>query len=334
MIPEFDFIDSLRADATLPEGVEFGIGDDTAVLADQFDLVTTDMLVEGVHFRFDYCEPEDVGWKALTASLSDIAAMGGRPGPYVVSVCLGPDHGEELARGLVDGMRGVVEAHGIGSTVAAIGGDLSSSPGPAVISIALLGTLAGPNPILRSGAGVGDRIVLVGTPGLSAAGLSIFGGDVDVGDKAVETRLERSYCRPTAEIEAGRWIGENAAATAMIDVSDGLIQDLRHVLEESGVGARLEEEALPIAGELAPVVEALEVDSREFVYGGGEDFCLLACVPPDRLSRLESGARAAGWPYAVIGDIVPAETDLEIVDKSGNQLPVPSAGYQHFADGG
>jgi len=332
MDSEFQLIDEIRRATDLPEGVSVGIGDDTAVLTDAFELLTTDMLVEGVHFRFDLCSVEDVGWRALVASLSDIAAMGGEPGPYVASVCIGGgDDGR--ARELVDGMRAAAEAVGRVDRVAPIGGDLSDSPGPVVISIALLGTLAGDRPMLRRGAGPGDRIVLIGRPGRTMAGLEVLDGRVDDLEPEARESLADAYRRPTARVAAGAAIGEGGLAAAMVDVSDGLAADLGHLTEASEVGARVELERLPISADLARFAEDGGWDARRFAAGAGEDFCLLAAVPEERFAAFEAAADAADWPWAVIGAIVPPESGLEFVDAAGDAVELASGGYEHFDDG-
>ena len=333
MVSEFDFIEEIRRQTTVPAGVDVGIGDDTAVLADRFELLTTDMLVEEVHFRFDLCTPEDVGWRALVASLSDIAAMGGEPGPYVASVGLGPQESSARARGLVSGMRAAAESIDREGQVGPIGGDLSNSPGPVVISIALLGRLAGDDAILRSGASVGDRLVLIGRPGQTMAGLAVLDDEGEPLDPKTREVLADAYRRPTARVEAGAWLGRSGVASALIDVSDGLAADLGHLAEASGVGARVELERLPIAPELETFAAAHGCEAAEFAAGAGEDFCLLATVPDDRIEEFRRRADSADWPWAVIGGIVPAESGLEFIDMSGDAVELASSGYEHFTDG-
>jgi thiamine-monophosphate kinase len=331
MLPEFELIDEIRRAFPVPEGVDVGIGDDAAVLSRQFDVVTTDMLVEGVHFRFDWCSPEDVGWKSLVASLSDVAAMGATPGPFVVGIGLGPDHDESVARGLVEGLRRACQAAGR-ERVAPVGGDLSSTPGPAVVSVTLFGESEGPGAIGRGGASVGDRLVLFGAAGRSAAGLAAlerWGGEA--ADRL--PGVVEAHCRPTAQMAAGAGLGRERLASALIDVSDGLIRDLGHILDQSGVGARLEVDALRLDDDLVEAADVLSADPVDFVLGGGEDFSLLAAVPRREVDALRQLAGDAGWPMSVIGAIVDPDEGLSVVEPSGERRTIASGGYEHFRAG-
>ncbi len=333
MIPEFDFIAELRGRLPTAEGVGVGIGDDAAVLAKRFDLLTTDMLVEGVHFRRDLCSAAEIGWRAVVSSLSDIAAMGGAPGAYVVSLAVGSSIEREDARGIVRGMREAAEACGVGKAALPVGGDLSSSPGPTVLSVAMLGEAPQDGALLRSGAQPDDRLVVVGQPGESAAGLRVLEDDTAGLASRPRERLVEAYCRPRAEVAAGRWFGDEQIASALIDVSDGLAADLEHVAEASCVGARVELAALPVSPPLERFGRALGEDPARVAAGGGEDFCLLAAVPPEHLERLHARAADADWPCAEIGAIVSGESHVSFVDENDRPVDVSSFGYEHFADG-
>ena len=331
MLSEFALIDEIRRGFPTPEGVDVGIGDDAAVLSDRFDVVTTDMLVEEVHFRLDWCSPEHVGWKSLVASLSDVAAMSAVPGPFVVGLGLGASHDEATARGLVEGLRRASEYAG-GGRVGPVGGDLSSTPGPAVVSVTLFGDLEGRQPVLRGGASPGDRLVLFGTPGRSAAGLaSLEAWGMEAVDRVPQ--LVEAYSRPTAQLAAGAELGRRGLATALIDVSDGLVRDLGHLVDESEVGARIEVSQLPIDDDLVEAGEALSVDPIDFVLRGGEDFSLLAAIPSRRVDPIRQLAEDAGWPMSVIGAIVDPAEGLSVVEPSGDLRTIGSGGYEHFRAG-
>lgn len=333
MIPEFDFIGEIRGQMPVPEGVELGIGDDSAILSEKFELLTTDMMVEGVHFRFELGSACDFGWRSLVASLSDIAAMGGKPGPYVASLAAGPELEHEQARAVVAGMRSAAEECGAGESSSSIGGDLSSSPGPTVLSIALLGTTAGDGAMLRSGAEPGDRLVLIGQPGLSSAGLRVLEGEASDLEAGYRDRLVESYRRPSAEVAAGKWLGGSGVASAVIDVSDGIAADLGHMIDASGVGARVELPALPVEPALQAFGRAVGENPRLLAAGGGEDFCLLASLPTDRVEDLASQADSADWSCAEIGAIVSGESDIAFVDEDGRTVDVSSRGFEHFVGG-
>jgi thiamine-monophosphate kinase len=334
MIPEFDFIGGIRGQMPVPEGVEFGIGDDAAVLSEKFDLLTTDMLVEGVHFRFDLGSAGDFGWRSLVASLSDIAAMGGEPGPFVASLAASPELEHEQAREMVDGMRSAAEECGVGDSSASIGGDLSGSPGATVLSIALLGTTTESGAIFRSGAAPGDRLVLVGKPGLSSAGLRVLEGEAPGLEAAHRERLVQSYRRPLARVEAGKWLGESGSVSALIDVSDGLAADLRHLTDASGVRARVELPAVPVDPALEAFGREVGENPGPLAVSGGEDFCLLASLPADRVDDVKRRADSADWSCEEIGAIVDGEPNITFVDGDGRSVDVSSGGFEHFVAGG
>lgn len=326
MEEEFEVLARLQRRLATSEGVAVGVGDDTAVLDEPFDLFTTDLAVELVHFRRDWCSAQDVGWRTVVASLSDVAAMGGRAGPYVVGAALHGDEESAFVDGIVEGMRAAVETHG-GEHPDPVGGDLTSSPDEAFLAVAMLGRSPAEGAVLRSGAEVGDRLVLVGRPGRAAAGLAALEGD----ESAEQwERLVEAYRRPTAQLRAGRWLADDGAARAMIDVSDGLLRDLGHVAEASGVGARIEAESLPVDDELEAFADATEADVRHLTLGGGEDFSLLAAVPEERADDLV--AASTDWPVAEIGAIVPADEGVAAIDADGNRIAIDDEGWQHFSD--
>lgn len=332
---EFDIIRQIAADSATPTGVKVGIGDDAAVLeSGRFDLVTTDVIVEEVHYRRDWCSSREIGWRALAASLSDIAAMGGTPGPWVASVGIGPETDDAFATDLLEGMNEAADTlAGQFDTLGGIGGDLSSSPGPTFVSLTLLGATAEEGPLLRDGALPGDRIVVTGFPGRSAAGLTVLSDELDSSpdDAAVLTRLADAYRRPGARCALGAELGRCAIPSALIDVSDGLVADLGHIMEASEVGARLAFDRLPLHEDLAALGCSRREALKKWVLGGGEDFELLATVAPERMEQMEEAAEAVGWPVSEIGVILPADESLEILDGQGRRIDAPSRGWEHFS---
>jgi len=330
MVAEFELIEEIRRRFSQPSGISVGIGDDAAVFSEHFEVATTDVLVEGVHFRLDWCEPSDVGWKALTASLSDVAAMGARPGPFLATIGLGPDHGAETARGIIDGFAECTGDLGDDVEALPVGGDLSETTGPLVVSISMFGRLAGPRPLLRSEAKPGDRIVLFGTPGRSCAGLADLR---EANSERPESYpgLVGAYRRPTAQVRAGIAIGERELARAAIDVSDGLGRDLGHVCAASGVGARVDIGDLPEDSELEAFANSRGESADRYRIGGGEDFCLVAFVPSPRQTEFGERAEASGWPISRIGAIVSGETGVEFRGPDGEMFELAERGYEHFS---
>lgn len=284
------------------------LGDDTAVVgADGPVLFATDLVAEGVHFERALSSLADVGWKVLTANVSDVAAMGGRPSRAVVAVAGAWD--DDLAA-LYEGLGEAAAAY----DCPVVGGDLSAAPvgGGLVVSVAVLGTLDGRPPVLRSGGRPGDRLYLTGPLGAAAAGLAVLrdrhGGPVDPGDLA----LVGAHRRPVARLAEGRRAAL-AGATAMIDVSDGLGLDLDRLCRASGVGVELH--TLPCAPGATP----------DDALGGGEDYELLVAVP--------EGVDLAG-AFEGAGLARPIEVGRLVGDATVRTLegrPLEPAGYRHRA---
>ncbi|MDQ3762897.1 MAG: thiamine-phosphate kinase [Actinomycetota bacterium] len=267
---EFGLIARVTAGRRLTPATLLGPGDDAAVLAaaDGRVVVTTDVLVEGVHFRLDWSTPHQVGRKAVAANLADVAAMGAVPIGLVVGLAVPGHTTVSTVDGLVAGMW--EEAGQVGAGV--VGGDVVSSA-ELVVSVTALGDLQGRAPVTRSGARAGDVLAVCGKLGWSAAGLAV---------------LRRGFRSPLAVVSAHRvpeppyGAGPQAAAagvTAMIDVSDGLLADAGHLAEASGVGINIDSAAVPLADRLIDVSAALGADARHWALTGGEDHALLACFP-------------------------------------------------------
>ncbi len=325
-----------------PDGVRLGIGDDCAVLdRERFDLVTTDSLVEGVHFRRDWSEPEDIGWKILARCISDIAAMGGKPGVFFLNLVLGPGDDRAFVDGLLAGMKaasvelgGASDGVGQGVRVSTAGGDVSATRGPTVIAMMLLGSSPASGPVLRSGALPGDKIVLLGPTGLSGAAVDLLSGRFAAAGVAGEAErypaLVGAHRRPRPRALAGALLGERAIPSAMIDVSDGLARDLMHILARSAVGARVELEKLPKHEELARLEAETGADVLQYMLAGGDDYELLMTVAPENMVELLTLAGAQGWTVYEIGEVLDEVQGLQFVDGQGVVRDLQSAGYQHF----
>ncbi len=253
------------------EGVLLGPGDDAAVVAapDGRVVVTTDVLVEGVHFRRDWSDGLDVGRKAAAQSLADVAAMGAVTTALVVGLAAPADLPSAWALALADGLR--EESALVGASV--VGGDVVSSP-VLTVSVTALGDLQGRAPLTRAGARTGDVVAVAGRLGWSAAGLAV---------------LRRGFRSPRALVQAHRRpeppyaAGPLAAAlgaTSLVDVSDGLVQDLGHVARASGVEVRLRRDALEVPGPVRDAAAALGADPYAWLLAGGEDHALAATFPP------------------------------------------------------
>jgi thiamine-monophosphate kinase len=266
---EFAVIDRLVRGRRQPAAVAVGPGDDAAVISagDGRTVISTDVLVQDRHFRLDWSTPHDVGRKAIAQNAADIEAMGARATAFVAGFGAPGDTPVELVDALVEGMWD--EAERIGAGI--VGGDLVSCP-QWVLSVTVLGDLNGRAPVLRSGATAGSVIAVAGDLGRSAAGYALRHNEIEGFDE-----LRQRHLVPQPPYGAGA-VAAAAGAQAMIDVSDGLVADLRHVAVASGVGVDLSTAALAADhGALTAAAAAVGTDPWSWVLGGGEDHALVAC---------------------------------------------------------
>lgn len=294
-----------------------GPGDDAAVLAapDARVVVSTDVLVEDRHFRRAWSSGADVGWRAAVQNIADVAAMGAHPTALVVGLVVPPGLPARWALGLADGLREACAPWGAG----VVGGDLSGGDA-VVVSVTVLGDLAGRDPVLRSGARAGDVLAHAGVRGRSMAGLALLtAGTPELGPELVEA-YRRPVCPPGAGVAAAR-----AGATAMMDVSDGLLRDAGRLARASGVVLDIGAPRSAFADDLLaldPAARALGVDPLTWVLSGGEDHGMLATFPP--------GARLPGG-FSVVGRVGPADHG-----RAGGAVLVAgrrhdgSTGWDHF----
>ncbi|GLW28906.1 thiamine-monophosphate kinase [Actinoplanes regularis] len=260
-----------------------GPGDDAAVVraADGRVVASTDVLVEGRHFRRDWCGPADVGHRAAAANLADIAAMGATPTALLVALCVPVDLDPSWAEGLADGL--TREAARCGASV--VGGDISASP-TLTIAVTALGDLGGLDPVRRDGARPGDILALAGRIGYAAAGYTVLSRGFRTPKILVE-----AYRRPELRYEAGPEAARHGA-TSMIDVSDGLVQDLGHLAAASAVGIDIRSGAFEVPDQMRDAAQALGTDPYQWVLAGGDDHPLAATFPPG--TRLPEGWREIG----------------------------------------
>jgi thiamine-monophosphate kinase len=277
---EFGLIAAIGALLPVGSAQILGIGDDAAVVRapDRRVVATTDLLVEGRHFRRDWSGAFDIGAKAAAENLADVAAMGATPTALLVGLATPGDlavaWAEDLARGLAD------ECGRAGASV--VGGDVSGADS-VMIAVTALGDLAGREPVTRSGARVGDRVAVAGSLGRSAAGLALLKagilGESGTGEAAGLAGLVASHRRPRPLYAAGPEAAQ-LGATSMIDISDGLVGDLRHVADASGVQVDIETARLPGDPALRSAAAALGADWLRWILTGGEDHALAATFPP------------------------------------------------------
>jgi thiamine-monophosphate kinase len=268
---EFALIQRVTARLGTAASTLLGPGDDAALVAapDGRVLVSCDVLVDGRHFRTDWCSAADIGHRAAAANLADIAAMGGTPSALLVSLCIPRDLDPVWAEQLADGLS--EECDLVGAAV--VGGDMSTS---SVITIAVtaLGDLGGRAPVLRSGARPGDLLAMAGRIGQAAAGLTVLSR----GFRSPKALVE-AYRRPVVPYHAGP-AAAILGATAMIDVSDGLLADAGHIATASGVGMDIRRDAFELTGPMRDAAAALGTDPYAWVLAGGDDHPLVATFPP------------------------------------------------------
>ncbi len=304
-IGEFALIEALTPVFEQGEHVLVGPGDDAAVLRVRHGhvVVSTDLMVEGRHFRRDWAEAEDVGHRAAAQNLSDINAMGGRATSLTVGLATPPDLPVQWA---LDFARGFAEECAlVGASV--VGGDLTRAD-QVVIAVTVLGSCT-VSPVLRSGAEPGDLLALTGRQGWAAGGLAVLGR----GFRSPRVLVE-AYRRPEPPYDAGL-VAAEAGATSMIDISDGLLAEARHLADASGVALDVRRDAFEVPEPLVAVGGALGADPVGFILGGGDDHALLATFP--------EGSVPAGWQ--VVGSVTAGSG----VTVDGAEYEGPT-GWTHF----
>ncbi len=308
-----------------PRHTRLAIGDDAAGIAlpdGSLLLVTTDMLMEDVHFRLRWGDLPALGWKALAQNLSDIAAMGGTPTHAVISLAVPPQWPTDHATALYDGVAALARA----TETDIVGGDTIRSVGPLTICLTVLGRVAAGEVITRTGAHPGDALFVTGSLGRAAAGLQLL----DCGHAVPHAfrSLVDVQLRPQPRLAAARAL-VGGGVTAMMDLSDGVATDLHRLCRASHVGAILDAGTLPV-DPLLPAACAwlaahgIPQDPQALALCGGEDFELLLTAPPDRAAELQH--RLAPLPLTCIGTITDAP---ELLIRAGDTLHPLGWGFSH-----
>lgn len=315
---EFDLIERIRRHTEVHrDDVIEGIGDDAAVVAVPTGrelAIAVDTLVEGVHFP-PGTSAADIGWKALAVNLSDLAAMGATPAWALLALTT-PGGDEAFFDGLASGFAELATPY----RLALIGGD--TTRGPLTVTVAVHGFTTPGEALLRSGARVGDVVMVTGTLGDAAAGLRCL-AEADASPYAV---LVDRLNRPTPRVSAGQAL--RGVATACIDISDGLVADLGHICMASGVGIDIEAPLLPRSSAL--LTHFTEADALDFALGGGDDYELCFTVPADRAGELSSTMARLGCGATRIGRVVEG-SGVRVLDERGGVHEPSRTGWNHFA---
>ncbi|MDN3543202.1 thiamine-phosphate kinase [Kinneretia asaccharophila] len=317
---EFDLIKRFfTRDTRAPQpGVALGIGDDCAVLGPTPGaqwLVSTDMLVEGRHF-LSTVAPERLGHKALAVNLSDLAACGATPRAFTLALAL-PRADEVFLEGLARGLFALADAHGI----ALVGGDTTA--GPLNLCITVMGEAPAGQALLRSGARAGDDLYVSGSLGDARLALEAFRGSVSLSAQDFETARRAMEC-PQPRVALGQAL--RGLAHSAIDVSDGFVGDLGHVLARSGLGATVQADALPRGAALAHQPLALQ---RLCTLSGGDDYELIFSAPPAARAAVQAASAASATPVTRVGRLE-AEPGLRLLDAQGQALDWAVASFDHF----
>ncbi len=306
-----------------------GIGDDTCVAAQtpgKVNLATTDVLTEGVHFKKDYTTAYLLGKKALAISLSDIAAMGGDPTFFLVSLGLTPSTTGLFLNNIYRGLDAEAKKYG----AALAGGNISRSK-TVFISLTLFGEMPAGEVLYRKGAAEGDDIYVTGTLGDAALGLKTlkkYGADAIKNGpfkKAVKKHLD-----PLPRLEAGRALAVKGLASAMIDISDGLMLDLARLAGASKVGALVESAMVPMSNGLKRYAAGAGNDPLKPALAGGEDYELLFTAPPRNMAAIEKVSKKLGLRITRIGGTLRRSRGVKVIDDKGRPVKTSRAGFTHF----
>jgi len=284
-------------------------------------VITVDQLVEGVHFLADD-PPELVAKKLLRRNLSDLAAMGATPRHYLLTTALPQSCGDAWVRRFALGL--AEDQHRF--AVALLGGDSTSTPGPVALTLTAIGQIAAGREIRRAGARPGDRVWVSGTIGDAFLGLNILRGFYPELAPEHRAALIARFQLPDPRVELGPRLA--GIAHALIDVSDGVVADLGHICEVSGVGATIELERIPLSSAAREVV-ALDNTVRPLLATGGDDYELLFAAPPDAEPEIAALAHGLALPIVEIGAIAHG-AGVRLVDATGGEIPVAAGGWRHF----
>jgi thiamine-monophosphate kinase len=321
---EFGLIDRLFAPLSRSAPGAFNLKNDGALVTppDGTSLVVTkDLMVAGVHYPLSE-DPSIIARRLLRVNLSDLAAMGATALSYALGLALPREIEAEWLDGFVAGLALDQEEFGI----ALIGGDTVATTGPTVLSLTAFGAAPADAIHTRAGAGVGDDIFVSGTIGDGVLGLRVVSGELRALSENDQAELAARFRLPQPRLALGEAL--RGIATCAIDVSDGLIADLGHLCEESGVAGRVSAGAVPLSDAARRALASPNLDIG-MLLGGGDDYELLFCAAPAQRPRVEAVGRTLGIPLTHIGT-VSRGTDISVIDDDGRQLALEQPGYQHF----
>jgi len=323
---EFGLIELIRKKCGKPnQRVVLGIGDDAAILkskAGQLQILTTDALIETIHFNLDYFTFFQLGWRALAANLSDIAAMGGKPVCAVVTLGLNDRISVENVLELYDGMLAL--GRKVNCSIA--GGDTVRSPKFLMISISVLGEVEKGGVVTRSRAKIGDLICVTRQLGEAQAGLELFLERRKRKGLGFSAELTQKHLLPFPRLAESEFLVKKFRLNSMIDISDGLASDLHHLCEKSKVGALLYADKIPVSPKAIQAARILGRDAFEFALQGGEEYELLFTMGKKEAIKL---LKSSKFKFTLIGEVISQKEGIWLL-KSGRNLKLLPKGYTHF----
>ena len=328
-IGEFGFIEKVSRGCLIrPDSVVKAIGDDAAAFAtvpEELTLVTTDLLVERVHFKMNGISGFALGHKSLAVNLSDIAAMGGTAREAFVSIAIPKNCPIDYLEDFYDGMKSLASEFDVNI----LGGDTTGSKADLVINIAVVGSVPEDEILCRDKARPGDVIFSTGFLGDSRAGLYLILNEIEADTKGLE-ELKSTHLMPKPFLREGRFLARRPGLHAAIDVSDGLSSDIGHIAKESGAGVRLYSEKIPVSPSLVEFCERFDFDPVEYALAGGEDYTLLCTISPDRMDSVARDyLKTFKEPLYPIGEIM-QDKKMEIIGLDNEVRSLSPMGWDHF----
>ncbi|WLR42151.1 thiamine-phosphate kinase [Bacillus carboniphilus] len=323
---EFSIINSITPSSLKNKDVLVGIGDDAAVInSPKHLIVCVDTMVEEIHFTKQTMGLEDIGYKSLAINVSDIAAMGGKPLYYLVSISIPNAWSDEEIQSIYKGMEQCASLY----QMDLIGGETVSTRGPLTIAVTALGKMESGRFTKRSNAKAGDIIFVTGSLGDSAGGLDILLNDY-IKHTDDHSYLIKKHQRPTPKVDLGLQLAK-INRVSLNDISDGLSSELYEIAEASSVSMMIEEEAIPMSTSLKNLYG--KDQSLQYALTGGEDFELLGTMPSEDFHQLQQLTEQKGWSITQIGEVILQEDKPEVfLVKKNNPILLTKGGYNHFSE--
>ena len=326
-IGEFGLIERIRTrKSTQDEDVVVGIGDDCAVVrrGPLLEVLTTDCLVAGTHYEEGWLSMKDIGWKVVAVNVSDVAAIGGFPRHALVTLFLPEDFDVKQVDDLYEGMEECGEA----ADVSIVGGDIVRTTGPFAVSVTLSGICERDQLVLRSGARREDIVVVTGSLGEASIGMRLLQEGWSSRDTSAGACVTR-FRRPLPRLNEARTIIQTLLPSSMIDISDGLLSDLWHIMEASGVGAELDSESIPIGGCVLDYFQGDREEALAQAMKGGEDYELLFTINSRQIEQLSEVSRGLGVDLTPIGKITAKTAGVKLAGDDGTR-ELRRTGFDHF----